>query len=276
MTGESILSGFLKSGRFPHAILIEGAREAQVLDFARRVAMAVLCRAPQNERPCGECLSCRKVPGDIHPDLLTYAGEGKSRAIPVDKVREIRAAAYILPNESDKKILLLRDVQTMLAPAQNALLKILEEPPASAVFILTVNNRFRLLETVRSRVSAILLEDGQPPDEFPEDFEHREAVFNLIGHLSRGEEAGVLACLAKYEKDRPGFLEMLNGLRAYLLSNMPDGGYKGKGGPISGPRLWAFADAIDETLIAAQHNVGVQLLGCSLCAKLFEVSEEIL
>jgi len=276
MTGDGILAGFLKSGRFPHAILIEGTREDMVMNFAHRVAMAILCRAPQNERPCGKCLSCRKVTGDIHPDLLTYTGEGKSRAIPVDKVREIRAAAYVLPNESDKKILLLRDVQTMLPPAQNALLKILEEPPDSAVFILTVNNRFRLLETVRSRVSAILLEEDAKPADFPEDFEHRETVLNLIGHLSRGEEAGVLACLAKYEKDRPGFLEMLNGLRACLLGNMTDGGYKGTGGTISGPRLWAFADAIDETLIAAQHNVGVQLLGCSLCAKLFEVSEEFL
>jgi len=271
---EKAIAGFLKSGRFAHAILLEGTNSDDVDAFTRRIATILLCRAPKGERPCGRCVSCKKVVADIHPDLLTYTGEGKSRAISLEKVREIRAQAYLLPNESEKKILLLKDTQTMLFPAQNALLKILEEPPPSAVFILTANNRFRLLETVRSRVSVISLESGQTTEHTPDNHEHQEAVRNLIKHLSRGEEALVLACLARYEKDRAAFLDMLNELRACLLRHMVSGRYKESGTPISPAKFWIFAGAVEQTLSAAEHNVGVPLLSCALCAGLFETNDE--
>jgi len=270
------LDGFLKSGRFPHAVLIESAHPDQTDALIRQIAMTLLCRTPQSGQPCGQCTGCKKVEAGIHPDLLRYTGEGKSRAISVEQVREIRAQAYVLPNESEKKILVLGDAHNMLLPAQNALLKILEEPPASAVFILSADNRFRLLETVRSRVSIISLESGQGARETPENSIHKEAVAQMIEHMSRGEEAQVLACLSRYEKDRPGFIQMLNELRDSLLRDMISGGYKGPGSPTDPLRLWAFAAIIEETLGDAQHNVGVPLLSCALCAGFFEVSDDIL
>jgi len=157
----------------------------------------------------------------------------------------------------------------MLPPAQNALLKILEEPPPSAVFILTATNRFALLETMRSRVRVISLEDQA----VPENPEHCECALEIIERLSLGEEAGVLALLAKYEKDKQGFTQLLTVLRGCLTRFMVTGGYKGRGAPLSPRRLWGVAEAAENVLAANESNVGGLLLGCSLCARMFEVGE---
>ena len=261
--------GMFKSGRVPHALLIEGA-PGQALDtFVSRVAMGILCAQAEDGQPCGSCRACAKVSEDIHPDLLTYVGEGKSRAISVDKVREIRAQAFLLPNESERKVLLLKEADIMLPPAQNALLKILEEPPPSAVFILTAENRSRLLETVRSRVSVISLEadGGREGEGNPK---YREEALALLEALSRGEESKALALLAGYEKDRPGLVDMLGELKTTALHAMLDSGYKGGGIPLTPPRLSVFVAIVEETLAQARHNVGGLLLGCTLCARLFE------
>ena len=270
---EKAVAEHLEAGRFSHAMLIEGAHSESADAAARRIAMTLLCRTGQGSRPCRECISCKKVVGDIHPDLLTYIGEGKSRAISVEKVREIRAAAFLMPNEGEKKVMLLKDTHTMLLPAQNALLKILEEPPESTVFILTANNRFRLLETVRSRVSVIALDGGRDL-ESTETGEHGEAVQSIIGHLDDGKEVLLLACLTRYEKDRAAFLDMLNELRTHLLGAMISGRSQAGGSQRSPAKHWALAEAVEQTINNAGHNVGVPLMICSLAAGLFEANEE--
>jgi len=253
------------SSGLPHAILVECQDEDKACERARQLACELLCTT-QTGRPCGNCPACQKVAKGVHPDLTSYVGEGKSLAISVEKVRQIRAQAYILPGESERKVLLLCGVQTMLAPAQNALLKILEEPPPSTSFVLTTTNRFALLETVRSRVRLFSIEDEQTP-EAPE---HQQCALEIIEHLSKGEETQVLACLAQYEKDRQGFVQMLTVLRACLNRYIAAGGYKGSGAPLNPQQLWVFADIAQETLIAAESNVGGLLLGCTLSARLFE------
>ena len=272
MTGydDSPWRGYLEGERLTHATLIECKDEDKAACLARKLAAGQLCPGSEMERSCGQCNCCSKVEKDIHPDLISYTGEGKSLAITVEKVQQIRAQAYTAPVESERKVLLLRGVQTMLPPAQNALLKILEEPPVSAVFILTTTNQFALLETVRSRVRAICLED----EAAPEAPEYRECALEIIEHLSKGEEASVLACLARYEKDKHGFTGMLTALRGCLTEHMVSGGYKGGGVPLGPQRLWAFASVVEDTLTDAASNVGGSLLGCSLCARLFEINEK--
>lgn len=267
-----VVAGLFKSGRVPHALLIEGAPGQALEAFVSWMSMGFLCPHAADGHPCGSCRACVKVKGKIHPDLLTYIGEGKSRAISVDQVREIRAQAFLLPNESERKVLLLKEADGMLPPAQNALLKILEEPPPSAVFILCAENRFRLLETVRSRVSALSLEAGCGQEENA-NVKQREEALALLEALSRGEESKALALLAGYEKDRQGLADMLAELKITALQAMLDGGYRGGGIHLTPKKLSAFVAVAEETLAQAQHNVGGLLLGCTLCAKLFAVED---
>ena len=100
------------------------------------------------------------------PDIHIESGGTAARSFHVDAIRFIRSDAYIRPNESPYKVYLLFRAETMSEQAQNALLKILEEPPARVVFILTCDSAISLLPTIRSRAQIFTL---QPvPEELAE------------------------------------------------------------------------------------------------------------
>lgn len=150
------LSADIAAGRFPHALLIEGPAGCGKKTLARMVAMAAVCEA--EESPCGVCNACRKAAEGIHPDIeVVVGGDANSSAFKVDHVRELRDGAYVMPNEAPVRVLILCDAHTMTPQAQNALLKILEEPPKHLLFILTCENRAQMLATIRSRVQTVSL-----------------------------------------------------------------------------------------------------------------------
>ena len=145
------LAAEIDAGRFPHALLLEGPVGSGRRTLALQIARAAVCTG-DGERPCGGCAACRKT---SHPDITVYGGDGA--ALTVDTVRRLRQDAFVMPNEAPFRVLILADAQTMTPQAQNALLKILEEPPTHVLFILTCENRAQLLETVRSRCVCMTL-----------------------------------------------------------------------------------------------------------------------
>ena len=152
---KSLLENLFSGGRYPHALLLEGPSGCGKTVCAIHTAARILCQ--EDNRPCGQCLSCRKAFQGNHPDILLVEKESGRQQIGVDTVRAIRSAAYILPNESQRKVIILKNAQDMNVNAQNALLKILEEPPSHCIFILTVVNRTQLLPTILSRVTPVPL-----------------------------------------------------------------------------------------------------------------------
>ncbi|MFQ8600957.1 MAG: ATP-binding protein [Oscillospiraceae bacterium] len=149
------LAAALGDGRLPHAILLEGDEGTGRKTLALLLAQALVCTSGQ--KPCGVCTPCKKAAGGIHPDITVVEAKGKAGMITVDVVRAVREWFYVRPNEAGYKICILPDAGRMNAHAQNALLKILEEPPAYGVFVLTVLSASQLLETVLSRVSSFTL-----------------------------------------------------------------------------------------------------------------------
>ncbi len=143
--------------RLPHAIILEGEDGLGKRTLAKEIAMILQCRS-EGEKPCRQCAQCSKVSKNLHPDVYAYSPKGGPASFHVDTVREIREDAFIRPNEGNYKVYILGNCQCMNSSAQNAILKILEEPPAYAVFILTVNNKAALLETVLSRSVVLSVE----------------------------------------------------------------------------------------------------------------------
>ena len=139
---------------FQSCIISGGTMEAAV-DRALELAAAAVCISP-GKRPCGLCRACRKLRRGIHPDVkrisppLDDSGKPK-RELLVDQIRELIADAYILPNEAERKVYIIEYAELMNTSAQNAALKLLEEPPAGAVILLCTLNPSALLPTVRSR-----------------------------------------------------------------------------------------------------------------------------
>lgn len=135
------------SGRVSHAYILEGPEGVGKKSLALGFATALLC-AEGTGIPCGHCSHCKR---SAHPDLSVIEGEGKSGAVKVAAIRALRSDAYIRPNEAERKIYIIDHAETMRAEAQNALLKIFEEPPAYAVIILLTASISAILPTLRSR-----------------------------------------------------------------------------------------------------------------------------
>ena len=150
------VSSSVEQGVFPHGVMIECQNEHEGELFARFIANCLVCRG-QN-KPCGVCHDCIKAQGKGHPDIFETDGKkGKSNTFSVDAIREVRDDAFIVPNESDKKIYILKNGQNMNEQAQNAILKILEEPPSYVFFIIVTTSKSTMLETVLSRVQVFSL-----------------------------------------------------------------------------------------------------------------------
>lgn len=140
----------LAEGRAAHAYILEGDDGDETRRFALYMAAALLCTG--DKPPCGRCASCRKAltGGEtLHPDIHVFEPE-KNAGFSVDTVRGIRKSVYLLPNEGDRKVYILCGAQKMSRSAQNALLKLFEEPPASASFVICCDRRDALLPTVLS------------------------------------------------------------------------------------------------------------------------------
>lgn len=146
------LTQSLAKGHISHCYLISGPEGSGKHTLARLLAAAILCQG--KDKPCGVCTPCRKVLDGNHPDYITV-DDPEKKTVPVELIRQARADMFIQPNESEHKIYQFPRAQDMGIPGQNALLKVLEEPPAYGVFLLLTDNPNKLLPTVRSRCTEL-------------------------------------------------------------------------------------------------------------------------
>ena len=217
------LASAVKNDRISHFYLISGPEGAGKKTVARLLAAAALCRG--HEKPCMTCPACRKVMENNHPDFITVS-DPEHKNVAVKIIRQFRDDVFIRPNESDRKV--YQFPQEMGIEGQNALLKILEEPPAYGVFLLLSDNPEKLLPTVRSRcVELKLLPLPQEKlkqalrKEFPETQEDAiaSAVLRSGGFLGQAkkllsEDAGLLPQTLSFaqsfaQKDPVGLLQTL-------------------------------------------------------------------
>ena len=140
-------------GRLSHFYLISGPKGSGKRTLARLLAAAAVCR--EEKKPCLSCAACRKAMTNNHPDIITVT-DPDHKAVAVKIVRAYRDDVYIKPNEADKKVYIFS--QELGTEGQNALLKILEEPPSYGVFLLLAENPQQILTTVRSRCTLLQME----------------------------------------------------------------------------------------------------------------------
>ena len=140
-----------------HAILLEGEEGIGKKTLANIIAQTAVCSHPEAGLACEICSNCKKVQKGIHPDVIYPEKTGVLQGYSIATVRKIRADAYIAANEARCKVYIFSKVDNMGIPAQNALLKVLEEPPENVIFILTCTNSANILPTIRSRTQQMAL-----------------------------------------------------------------------------------------------------------------------
>ena len=155
-----------RQGKTSHCYLLCGVEGSGRRTLALRMAAALECRDETNPG-CGVCPACRKVLSGQHPDVITV-DDTEHKNVAVDIIRQARSDVFIRPNEGRKKVYILPRGQDLGAPSQNALLKILEEPPDYAVFLLLTTSAEKLLPTIRSRAVQLQLSPLTPGEALPE------------------------------------------------------------------------------------------------------------
>ncbi len=114
------------------------------------LAQAVNCRTPVEGDACGTCASCTRIARLVHADVLLVE-PGDSGSIKVDQVRDAVERTNYRPFEGRRRVIIIAQADAMMAEAQNALLKTLEEPPPASMFVLVTSRHDLLLPTVLSR-----------------------------------------------------------------------------------------------------------------------------
>jgi DNA polymerase III delta' subunit len=153
-------------GQAPHAVLFVGPGSVGKTTLAMDLAAGLLCNdADPGRRPCRACRGCRQVASGNHPDLHRLAPEGPGGQIRIGKasdpeegtVRHIIGELSLLPVEGGARVVIIESAHRLNDDAQNALLKMLEEPPAGVTIVLCADDEECLLPTVRSRCVRIRL-----------------------------------------------------------------------------------------------------------------------
>ena len=268
----------LHKNKLSHAILIDGGDAQTREKTARKAAQALVCSG--DEQPCGVCPHCIKASADSHADILVFSGGTTPGSFKVDMVREIRRHAGVLPNEAAVKVFILLSCETMLDGAQNALLKVLEEPPQHVRFILTCSAASDLLDTILSRVTVYSLHSA---DHFSDSEQEDDGTAAMILQaIANEDEEAVVRITAKFEKDKEGFVLVCRSLIAlssqvmtHQITDDPaesvvhDLAYR-----LYSTRLLHIIQTTSEILQAIQGNLNGNLLLSVFCSRLFADSDE--
>ncbi len=182
----------LQQDRLSHAYLLVGPPHVGKMTLAQDLARAVNCLA-DHDRPCGECLQCRRIEGAMHADVQVVELTKDERAdrlrteITIDQVRALQQAAMLKPYEGAYRVFIIDGVERLNQYAANALLKTLEEPPPQVLMLLLTSEEEELLPTIRSRCQRLELRPLS-----------REAVTDLLvdEHGPSVEQARLLARLS--------------------------------------------------------------------------------
>lgn len=208
---ESLVRGMLDSGRITHAILIECELDAERNALTAYIAKSCLCSNPP--LPCNACRDCHLADVGTHPDIFTVNPADGKKNITVSQIRELRSEAYVKAHSALRRVFIIDGADKMNEQAQNALLKVLEEPPQNVVFLLTASSRTLLLETIVSRCALLTLNNGKPVDDGDDIM---SAAEQFIKYMLDGNELEMLRLVFPYEKDRVAAGEFFEKLRMLI------------------------------------------------------------
>ncbi len=187
---KSYLLSEVRAEKLPHALVFDGADGSGKLTVATELASMLGPRYAD------------KIRRGMSPDVTVYAPEDGKRSIGVSLIRDIRAQAYIAPQELSVRVFIIDGAHLLTVEAQNALLKILEEPPSGVYFFLLSENASALLATVRSRAPVLrmqIFEDGELGEYLKENdkrafslFSKDQEAFSMLVKASDGTIGGAL------------------------------------------------------------------------------------
>jgi len=251
------------SNRLSHAYIT-------TCSFADTLATAVVCSERSGKRPCYKCADCNKASRNIHPDIIGLGKLEDKLIITVDQIRKLKKDVYILPNDSTQKAYIIKNADSMNINAQNAILQILEEPPAHVVFILCAENTSALLPTVRSRCMDLKNQGyDKPADEDDindSSINQNELVKNFIEAIN-GDNVKLMQCMFKIDKlDRQSLNNFIEKAREQVILKLKENITKNT--PNKNKAFITAEETLSKTKEMMDLNVSAGHIAGFICASL--------
>jgi len=179
---KKILENAIQQGKVPHFFIFVGPDGVGKVSMAKEFAMALNCLG--TDRPCRNCPMCLSILNNKNPDVILINNE----TIGISQTRELKEIAFLSPISGRYRVFIIENAENLTLPSANSLLKVLEEPPASSIFIFTARDLNNILKTIISRalivpfspvkrdvIFSLLMEKGCP-----------ESLASEISYLSGG------------------------------------------------------------------------------------------
>lgn len=284
------INTMFKTGRLPHAVIIEGEDGTGKHTLAKHIAKGALCT--ENNPPCNACRNCHLAEIGTHPDISVYPGESKYS---IDFIRSVRQEMYLVPHMAQKRVFIFTNAEDISPQAQNALLKVIEEPPSYAVIIFLLPSSQSLLSTVRSRCVTFSLsvpEKSKAIDYLCDNTEYNKsdiekAVLWAQGNIGKAKKYlengdaeqtvqsakqllqmaisrdtyGMLKLLYGYDRDRDGLAELLQKAANILGDEIRGNGELG----LDNIKAVKLFDAVNSLVIQNEKNCNMKLLFSNAC-----------
>ncbi len=271
-----IIKNITESGRLPHAFIIEGGGD-EAAELAKYLSAFAVCS--EQDKPCGHCKNCVNAFAKTHADItyVTPDSSSKSKTLTIDRIRELIKDAYIMPNDSDSKVYIFENADSVFSEiTQNAFLKLLEEPPKGVYFILLCQSAKGLLPTIISRCSMINL-GGEA--EIGEDAQKAaETIINGIISLSEYDLLLALRSLA----DKSLADDILRAVKLILFDAVTVlSGAKASYKPelakklssrFTRKKLLDMIELTDSSKYKLKQNININLLTTQLCGEYRRIS----
>lgn len=177
---KELLTNTISNKNILHSYLFIGEEGIGKQEFAKEFAGMILCQG-QDSKPCGNCKACIEFKSNNNPDFMQIEPEGNS--IKIEKIRMMQSKIAEKPINSEKKVYIINDSETMTKEAQNCLLKTLEDPPPYITIILITANENAILNTIKSRCMKIAfqrIEDEKIRQVLENKFEVQEITNTML------------------------------------------------------------------------------------------------
>lgn len=235
------LTHIIQTKTIPNALLFYGHENTGRKEAAFIFAKGCNCKS-NTGLFCGTCSSCRKIDNNNHPDMIFIDPPAGKNIIPISSIRELGSTLSSRPNEAKYRMVLILKADTMNVQAQNALLKMLEEPPENTFFILMAVKTDLLLATIISRCRKIRfkpLSSKLIAKRLISEFQIDPELAYIVSETVDSDFRKILACLNLIIEKNPGEKEGFNWVkrRKWLLETLIDILLNGKEGVSKGLML---------------------------------------
>ena len=264
------INNLINSNRFPHAVVL-CCKDLDILNCnVTYLSLWAICSSVI--KPCFSCAQCDKILNNCHVDVYYAKKFGKKQVVNVDEIRFICSDAYIKPNEGRAKVYIIEDCDKMQIEAQNAFLKILEEPPQDILFILTCSNYENILSTVRSRATLIELEtENSKIDEIS-----LEIATCILNALCENTEYNLLLATNKLSDKNIAYKTMdyiqevvdKTLVSSYKTNDFDDVLFKNLSSSINKKNLISIIELVDTAKDMLNSNVNMNLFTTWICSSL--------